>query len=102
MSENGNTTVPSNGAKAESVLAQHLRELSAEVEGLKAAGRESLTDMLAHWLAAHYTAAAGKVADERNLWTAGKGPGWNLRGNPRGNRKGHARLVNHESAPDPA
>ena len=45
-------------------LAQHLRELSAEVEALKAAGPESPRDTLAHWLSAHYAAAARKAAEE--------------------------------------
>jgi hypothetical protein len=40
------------------LLAEHIRALSAEVAGLKEAGGESLTDTLAHWLAAHYVVAA--------------------------------------------
>ena len=50
--------------KTSQSLAQHIRELSAEVAGLKEAGAETLTDTLAHWLAAHYVVAAKSAARE--------------------------------------
>ena len=60
----GESSAPPDGAQAASPLARHLRELTAEVEALKAAGPDSPADTLAHWLAAHYTAAARKVAEQ--------------------------------------
>jgi len=47
-----------------SSLAEHLRELSAEVAALRETGAEALTDLLAHWLAAHYVAAARRAVEE--------------------------------------
>ena len=68
MNANGKTqeeySAPPNGAQAVSPLARHLRELAAEVEALKAAGPASPSDTLAHWLSAHYAAAARKAAEE--------------------------------------
>lgn len=45
-------------------LVGQLRELSAGVEALKEAGLDSLTDSLAHWLSAHYAAAARQAVEE--------------------------------------
>ena len=44
-------------------LSQQIRELRAEVTELNDAGAESLTDTLAHWLTAHYVAAAKAAAE---------------------------------------
>jgi hypothetical protein len=54
---NSNTT-PRREDESESSLPKHIREIVAEVASLKEAGAEALTDTLAHWLAAHYVAAA--------------------------------------------
>ena len=41
------------GSETPQSRAEHIREFSAEVAGLMEAGAETLTDTLAHWLAAH-------------------------------------------------
>jgi hypothetical protein len=53
----------------ESSLPEHIRELLTEVSNLEQAGAEALTDTLAHWLTAHYVAAAKSAA--RNAGTKG-------------------------------
>lgn len=57
---------PTENQQASSALASHLRELRTEVAALDEAGAGPLTDVLAHWLAAHYAAAARSVAAEAN------------------------------------
>ena len=48
--------------ESESSLPEHIRELLVEVSNLEKAGAEALTDTLAHWLTAHYVAAAKRAA----------------------------------------
>jgi hypothetical protein len=61
MQDNGATHQHRDGEPQE-FLAQHIRDLLAEVADLKEAGGEDLTDTLAHWLTAHYVAAAKTAA----------------------------------------
>ena len=59
----GNDPTPGqHEAEIENSLPQHIRELMAEVANLQKAGVEALTDTLAHWLTAHYVAAAKSAA----------------------------------------
>lgn len=46
----------------QTLLAQHIRELLAEVASFKEAGAEVLTETLAQWLTAHYVVAAKSAA----------------------------------------
>jgi hypothetical protein len=57
-----NTTPEQHEAESDSSLPKHIRELLAEVDDLKKAGAEALTDTLAHWVTAHYVAAAKSAA----------------------------------------
>jgi len=56
--ETGNTCVNSGLAN----VAQHLRELAAEVAEWKDATEEAPTEVLARWLAAHYAVQARRIA----------------------------------------
>lgn len=59
---NNNTTPEQREGQTDNSLPQHIRELLAEVASLQKAGAEALTDTLAHWLTAHYVAAAKRAA----------------------------------------
>ena len=61
MADN-NTNPEQREDKTDSSLPEHIRELLAEIADLKKAGADALTDTLAHWLTAHYVAAAKSVA----------------------------------------
>ena len=59
---NNDTTPEQHEGETDSFLPEHIRELLAEVSNLQKAGVEALTDTLAHWLTAHYVAAAKRAA----------------------------------------
>jgi hypothetical protein len=59
---NNNTNPEQREDETDSFLPEHIRELLAEVADLKKAGADALTDTLAHWLTAHYVAAAKSAA----------------------------------------
>jgi hypothetical protein len=57
-----NTSHKQREGETESSLPEHIRELLAEVSNLEKTGADALTDTLAHWLTAHYVAAAKRAA----------------------------------------
>jgi hypothetical protein len=59
---NNNTNPEQREDETDGSLPEHIRELLAEVADLKKAGADALTDALAHWLTAHYVAAAKSAA----------------------------------------
>ena len=55
-------------SQCRSAVADHLRNLAAEVAELKTAGGEDLTDTLAHWLSAQYVAVVRQEVDDAVAW----------------------------------